>query len=251
MLLVSMWLVFEATEAGLLFARGEGRSDGPIPWIKANASATAFFPWIVWLLRESLTGSEHENRRIIRRSLPWLVFAVALASICVTDWYIPADSTPINQKRGPAYFLEVISVAVAYGYLVISTRRQLRAASGIRRVELQFLVVNFGVAALVAVAFQAAGNVLQLVVLKQVGLLVILGFYALTAWALFFYRVFDVGLAPEDVTAPPSQPAHCVHSHGNENSHRETVRSTTCASVAPTRIGKPTHSRGFAAKVRA
>ncbi len=188
-ILLNTWTVYRATVAGILFR--QGLAANPVPWIRANCAITAFLPWVMWLLKESLLAPE-PALRTFSRSLPWFVLGVVLALICVTHWYIPADSVPTQEKRGPGYIVSAAILSVAYICVVFRTGIQLRDEFGIRRIELQFFVLNLGIAALLTTALNTAGNLFHFSELKRVGLVVILISYALTAWALSYYRVFNV-----------------------------------------------------------
>jgi len=189
--MVSIWLllVYASLRAGLRFAIDP--SSNPVPWLRANNALAAFFPWILWLLQESVVTNTDRSRKLLIGSIPWLVVGAVLASICHTDLFIPSDSTPINSRQGPAYgiyygvsgFLYLILLAIAFG--------RLRKQSGIRKIELQFLTINGALSGLAIIALALLGSMLELRVLSRIGPIVILCFYGLTAWAVTIHRVFD------------------------------------------------------------
>ncbi len=190
-LLVTLWLclVYTALRIGLSFPNDPGAN--PVPWLRANTALAAFFPWIIWLLKESVTTEEGAVTHTLRRSVPWLVFGLALGSLCFTAWFIPYDSTPQNSRRGLAYPVYLVAIAGACLSLLINAMRQARRKTGIQKIELQFLTINGSITCVVAVAMTGLGNYLNVPPLARFSALAILVFYALTAWAVTFHRVFD------------------------------------------------------------
>jgi signal transduction histidine kinase len=63
--------------------------------------------------------------------------------------------------------------------------------TGIRRLELQFLILNAGVACFVAITVNALGIYFDLRFLSRLTPLIILIFYGLASWAVTIHRVFD------------------------------------------------------------
>lgn len=165
--------------------------DNPVPWLRAASAAGAFFPWIIWLLKESVVTPEGEIRRAFKRSLPWFAMAIALASICYTDTFILPETQPGRNPRGAAYTLYIGCSAALYLFLIVQAYRQMRSQTGIRRIEMQFLTLNAGIACLLAIIFNGLGNYLDIRALPRLSPLVILGFYVLTAWAVTVHRIFD------------------------------------------------------------
>jgi len=188
---VAAWVVcvFFAIWTGLRFQ--SDASLDPVPWLRANAAVAAFLPWLIWLLKESVVRPDIPGREAVRRSWPWLATCVALAVLCYTDSFILSESKVGSPKRGWAYTVYVLSNLALCTSLLVQTYRQMRAQTGIRKVELQFLTFNASLACALAIAFNALGRVLQLDALPRLSPLVILSFYALTAWAITFHRVFD------------------------------------------------------------
>lgn len=178
-----LWLVYKALSAG-------PESD-PVPWIKANHAVAALFPWVVWLLKQSVQTSESETRKTMRNSLAWLGAGIALGSLSYLDSFVLREPLASGAKRGAAYSLYIACSVVLYFVLLIQTSQQIRHQTGIRRIEMQFLILNAGIAALLTIVLNSAGYYLEFRAVSRLSPLIILGFYVLTAWAVTVHRIFD------------------------------------------------------------
>ena len=165
--------------------------SNPIPWLRAASSVGAFFPWILWLLKESIVATKQRIRQLLLRSWPWLVTAGLLALVCFTDAFIPADSTPDNPRRGYAYSAYTGVSLLLYIILLIGAYRQIRREVGVRRIEMQFLTFNCGLTCLSVITLTAIGSYSDLRYVSRLSPLIILGFFMLTAWAMTVHRIFD------------------------------------------------------------
>uniref|UniRef100_UPI0035AE9840 hypothetical protein n=1 Tax=Zoogloea sp. TaxID=49181 RepID=UPI0035AE9840 len=78
----------------------------------------------------------------IRRWWPAGVLGALLALLCFTEWFIPGYSTPENRIRGWGYFVYTGVVVVMYLVLFGQTLWQARTTAGVRRLELQVLLLG-------------------------------------------------------------------------------------------------------------
>ncbi|MEX2281830.1 MAG: hypothetical protein WEE89_05060, partial [Gemmatimonadota bacterium] len=185
-----LFFIFMAMEAGLRFAVNHYTS--PVPWIKANAAITAFVPWLIWLLRESILKPRSNIRDILLRSSGWLIAGAAIALISLTDAYIPSDSTPDNERRGYLYPWVTAVMVPIYLYLGVETWLSMKQTKGVQRIEMQFISFNISVAALLTIMLMVLGNLLDLQILRRINLFATVGAFIITAWAVTYYRVFDM-----------------------------------------------------------
>jgi signal transduction histidine kinase len=185
--LVSVWLafVFKAATAGK-----SGAFD-PVPWLKANAAVAALFPWALWLLKESVVTAGERIRSAIFRSSPWFVVGLVLSTFCYTETFILPATESGEARRGTAYTIYILCSALLYLLLLVQAYRQMRRQSGIRRIEMQFLIFNAGIACLLVIILNGAGYYLEIRALSRFSPVVILVFYCITAWAVTIHRVFD------------------------------------------------------------
>ena len=182
------WLSF------VFFALRAGESIpviNPVPWLRAASAAGAFFPWIIWLFMQSILTAEGKTLQALRRSWPWFLIGTVLAILCFTHLFIPQSSTPDHPQRGVGYLAYLVVSVLLYIFLVGQSYRLLRREQGVRRIEMQFLTLNAGVACLIAIIFNGLGSYLDIRALARLSPLIILGFYVLTAWAVTVHRIFD------------------------------------------------------------
>lgn len=190
-LVSASWLfcVFMAMRIGLRVQFDE--TANPIPWLRAASAVGAFFPGIIWLIMNSILTPEQKPTQLLRRGWPWFLIAGLLAVLSATNYFIPADSTPENPRRGIGYLIYNISSLGCYLFIMVESYRRLRTATGIRRLEMQFLTHNAAIACLLAIIVNGIGSYLDIRPIARLSSLIILVFYVLTAWAITIHRVFD------------------------------------------------------------
>jgi signal transduction histidine kinase len=189
-LLVTVWLllVAQALKEGQSFLMGHVAD--PVPWLRANASLAGLFPWIIWLFKEAILSNQG-RLNVLRRSVPWLVVGLLLSFLCYSDLFILPESAPESPRRGIAYTCYILASVLLYVALIIEAIKQTRTQSGVRRLEMQFVALNAGVACLCIILLNSAGNFLGERALSRLSPIAVLAFYGLTAWAVTFHRVFD------------------------------------------------------------
>ena len=190
-LTATLWLFFVVMAVLVGGEQTDPGAHNPVPWLRAASAAGAFFPWIIWLLKESILTEETAIRRAVGRSLPWLGVGLLLSALCYTDTFILPEGLSGGPRRGTAYSVYIGSSLLLYLFLIGQTYRQMRSQTGIRRIEMQFLTLNAGVACLLAIIANSIGYYLDLRSLSRLSPLIILAFYVLTAWAVTIHRIFD------------------------------------------------------------
>jgi signal transduction histidine kinase len=190
-LCAAAWLycVFQSLRIGELYP--EIADANPVPWLRRLSAVGALFPWIIWLLLNAVTSTEGQQWQVVRKSWPWFVTALLLGGLALTNHFIPLDSTPDNPRRGPGYLVFTSISVVLYVFLMVVAYRHVRRATGIRRIELQFIAFNSALACLLAVTVTVIGTFLDNRPISRLSPLVILGFYILTVWSVTIHRVFD------------------------------------------------------------
>lgn len=168
------------------------KATNPVPWVRWAAALTSCLPWILWILKESFFAGENEKKQTLRRSLPLFAVAIIAAGVCLTDWYIPLHSPRENPQRGAAYAPRNIVVMGMFVFVGIQAWLQTKKQTGIRRIELQFFVLNLVVGILASLSLSIANQILRMPVLRIFSLMLIsLGFLA-AAWAIAYYRIFNL-----------------------------------------------------------
>ncbi|HWA26757.1 MAG TPA: hypothetical protein VG734_13955, partial [Lacunisphaera sp.] len=185
------WLccVFMAQRAGALLQSGV--SANPIPWVRAASAVGAYFPLVIWAMKESILSTDHLSAKFRTQALVWFGIGCALASLCFTRYYIPPESRPGAELYGLGYHIYTAISLVLYLQLIIQTFSQWRTQTGIRKLEIQFLILNAGIACFAAIFVTVVGIAFELRFLFKLTPLIILVFYGLTAWSVTIHRVFD------------------------------------------------------------
>ena len=190
-LAATLWLicVYMAIRAGI--RHNIDLTANPVPWLRLASAIGAFFPWVLWLLKESIIAAEGEVRKTLRRSLLWFALCLVLAALCFTPSYILPTSSVGNPQRGGAYLAYGLCSFSLYLILIGQAAWQTRRATGIRRIEMQFLTLNGGLACLSILAITSIGNFLNLRSLARLAPAFVLIFYGFTSWAVTIHRVFN------------------------------------------------------------
>jgi signal transduction histidine kinase len=160
-------------------------------WHRLNAIIAAIFPWTIWIIKEALATAT-EPKIVFRKSLAWLAIGLCTALIACGDSFIFADPITGDRRRGTAYLLYCAAGLITHFCLLIITFGEMRNQTGIRRIQMQFLVFNVTLAIVLGVLFIAIGNITPSSFLRRLGFVFIIAAYALTGWSIAFYRVFDV-----------------------------------------------------------
>lgn len=185
-----LFFLYAAIKAGMVSANDDATSS--VPMLRVAASISVFLPWMIWILKESLVTVGPTRIAILRRSLPWLGIASVLAVLCFTNSFIPSDSSLDNVRRGPNYTLVNLVLAIAYAFLTKQGLAQTRKQAGIKRIEMQFLVLNTTIGAFLSVSMAFFGRYSDIPMLRRLSPFPIISACAVAAWAVTYHRIFDV-----------------------------------------------------------
>ena len=117
--------------------------------------------------------------------------SIALTSICFTDYFIPAYSTEFGRVRGWGYYGYIFTALGLYAYVFIDMLRGIRTVSGGRRLELQLWLGGGCSMTLVIITMMALNAVTKEPIYIFLQPLLVIFFYAGTAYAITTYRIFD------------------------------------------------------------
>lgn len=188
--LQSIWLfsVYKTISAGeLTNAFGTDEIDY---WFRVNGMIVSLILPSIWLVTNSILFSSKGRLSIIKRTLPILIVSMLLMALCL-DSTFAIKSTPHLLTRGAAYFIFIFICIALFTLCIFHILRNLNSHRGIRRLELQFLALNSGGAALLLGILNAIGNFTNERQFNRLGIYVLIAASALTAWALLFHRVFN------------------------------------------------------------
>src|SRR4051812_39638698 len=155
-LIATFWLycVFMAIWTGL----HEESGFHAVPWVRALSAVGAFLPMSILLMKESILSVSFTGKAFTKRALAWFLIGCFLASLCYTKTFAFDPSGSENRARGLGYLVYSITSFSLYLLLTFQTYKQWRQQVGVSRLELQFLILNAGIACILAVVVSAVGN---------------------------------------------------------------------------------------------
>jgi signal transduction histidine kinase len=180
--------------AGWLLSLGwltaEPAIPNPVLWIRITSAIASFFPFLLWIIKDCVKGDDL-GWCSIRKGWPWLVVAIFTATLCSTDYFIPAASTREHPLLGVGWHLYAFINAASYLVLLVQAIYDLRSCSGIQKIELQTLIFGGAASGFVGVAMMTLGPIFGIPLLSRSIPVVIVLFYTFTAWAITTQKVFD------------------------------------------------------------
>ena len=183
--------VFVAVWLYLLWVLTQPELANPVPWLKSIFALGAIFPWLLWWIGQCAIRPASHWRDFFTEGKYWLLIAVLMAGVALSDWFIPAASTPSHPMRGPGYVAYVVVMLLVYLTLVVQAVRTMRHLTGIHLVEVKTLFVGGAISCLVGLGITAVPPLLGLPSIAAYASMAVLLFYALTAWGITSRRVFD------------------------------------------------------------
>ena len=164
--------------------------DNALLHLRIGAALAAFLAPTLIIVRDFIAEPRARFRGIAKNSLPWIVFAVAVAAITPLDWFLRHTSTIDSPQYGPGWLWQHLIIAAAMGYIAVSGwhhRAQLRGSS---RDEMG-IAVTFAAGAVAVIstflAFHHSGDPLPP---PEFGLIAIVYAFRLT-WVLLARGVYD------------------------------------------------------------
>lgn len=162
-------------------------------WVRLACATGAFIPAHLWCLKEaSISRSVGVTWQTRRRFFWWLLAGVILAVVCVTpEFILPLSEAGGAPKFGSGYFAYMGGVLALYGLLCRETLLQMRAQSGLVRLELQLMLLGGCATAgtiIFLMALHALAGVLWPIQLQPV---IVMLFYGAMAIVIIAHRIFD------------------------------------------------------------
>ncbi|MBI5381264.1 MAG: hypothetical protein HZA31_05130 [Opitutae bacterium] len=167
-------------------------AESGLVWLRWTCAVSALIPWHCFLVKESIADDlEGVKTTFFRRNVLWLVVSLLLSILCHTDFFIPSYSTPLRRLYGFGYYVYIAGVLGLYAYLLRDASRKIKTLSGGRCLELQVWLGGGCATAAMILALMVAGAFTHDSRYIRLQPLVILVFYAGTAWAITMHRIFD------------------------------------------------------------
>jgi signal transduction histidine kinase len=191
----SIWIALWSASVVFAIRSGrnhEGTSNATLLfWLRSSSAIAAFSLWLIWLMKAALLFEGVAARVILRRSWLWFSISVLLAILAFSESFIPSTSTPANKGRGVGYDAYVFAITICCISMLVDAIRKAKGFSGIRRMEMQYLVVGALCACTIVVACHALGIAFNVTWLRHSSSIWFAMLQGVTVWAVCYHRIFD------------------------------------------------------------
>jgi signal transduction histidine kinase len=161
-------------------------------WLRTASIVGAFIIMPLWFIKEVVASGGELPRTIWARSIRWVSACAAIASLSLTEWFVARESSKENPGIGAGYYVFTVCLVVLFGFLCRDTLREARAQTGLKRLELQIVLLGGSAAAFAVIFLMVLRGVTHWSILVElIQPLVVLLFYAGTAVAITTSRVFN------------------------------------------------------------
>ena len=181
--LVALWLI-------CLNTAFQGGATGQF-WLRMSCAVGAFVFVPVWFIKESIVGDGEATPRILIRSGWWVFACVMLAAITQTEWFVARASSKETPGFGAGFYTYAVGMAAMYGLLGRETVRQIRIQTGLRRLELQIVMLGGSATAFIVVVLMVVAKLTGSSWVPRLYPFVVLLFYTGTVVAITTSRVFN------------------------------------------------------------
>jgi len=179
---VSIWLL-------LLYVAVS--SEGRTSWLRLTAAVGAGICIPIWLLKEAILHEDESFRHVLLRGKYWILAVGALAVLCNTGFFIPPESTATAPVFGAGYYIFITGIVSLYLILSWEAIVQVRAQTGISRLEMQIFLLGGSVSAVAILALMTLRTLLGYPWLIRLQPLVIIALYTTVVIAITTSRIFD------------------------------------------------------------
>jgi len=161
-------------------------------WLRWTYSISASVPLHFLLVKESISaGFVRGMAGWLRSNLAWIIAAFILTVIPFTEVFIPSHSTANQLMRGWAYYGYDFGVVILYALLLRDSLITIRKVTGAQRLELQVWLGGGCAMAATILALRALYALSLDPFYVRLQPVVVLIFYAGTAYAITTFRIFD------------------------------------------------------------
>lgn len=181
------WLMVLRTS----FSSEEGSAQG-LFLLRLASGIGALFPLHFWIVQQCIAARlEATFLRWLRANLGWCAVSLALAAIPFTDVFIPPHSTAVHRLRGWGYYVYILVDIGLYGFLFRDALKSLKTLVGVRRLELQVWLGGGCIIGVTVLGLMALTDITKDPGFIRLQPLLLLIFYAGTAFAITTHRIFD------------------------------------------------------------
>lgn len=185
------FLVFSLFVGGWLFCQWQAGVVESVWWVRLSFAVGIGVVLSMWLVKQTAAEPERPFLLHFRQMIPWLPVAAALAWLCFTPYFFPPTSTSEHKQFGWGFSLYLLIVGGMLVGILVQTILQLRRLSGVRRLELQLLLLGSAAAAIAVVILVVLGALTDNSAFNRAQSVFVVAFYGTTSWAIVTKRVLD------------------------------------------------------------
>ncbi|MBI5771036.1 MAG: hypothetical protein HZA93_24885 [Verrucomicrobia bacterium] len=160
----------------------EGGVDGQF-WAQATAIAGAAIIVPIWFIKEAIVHDSESGAVMLKRGIGWIVASAFLGFGRASNWLVNGVNVSL--------WGFILGSAALYGFLLRQTLRDLRLATGVKRLELQITLLGGSSTGLAIMLLVVVRNAADLPWVTQLYPLAVLVFYSGTVVAITTSRVFN------------------------------------------------------------
>ncbi len=173
-------------------------------WVRLSWATGAFFPFHLWLMKETVVRTGEPLIQKVQRGKWWLLAGLMIGVICFTEWFIqtptvsPADLPALPEgvaqprRRNSIVFQGCVAgMAVLLVALFVASIREVRKLVGVQRLELQLQLLGGCATGLTVMFIVVLRQFVEEPWLLRLYPIVVLIFYTATVVAMTTSRVFN------------------------------------------------------------
>lgn len=185
-----VFFLFSVFVGAWLFCQWRASESG-VWWVRMAFAAGALVVLMMWLVKQTAAMPERTTAQHLRTMVPWLVVCALLIWVCFTDSFIPPTSTNEKRLHGWGFYAYLGTLGLMVIGIGVQSVVQMRRLSGVRRLELQMLLLGSAAAGLAVVILVALGAATGNPAFNRAQSIFVLAFYVGTSWSIATTRVLD------------------------------------------------------------
>lgn len=176
-------------------------------WIRQSSAVSALIPGGMNLLRLSILRPQQGFHRQLMRSRIWILAWILIVGLCQTDVFLESailaeeDQILAKPEYGPGFLVFNIYFLGAWAMLFTSMIRSKRRVSGVKRTELEFVILSCVTSLLVGVFFLIIPNLTGLIDLGSFLPTSVIIFSAISAYGIATRGILDVPVVTRRILA--------------------------------------------------
>ncbi len=180
-----------SVSAWLLCQWRAGFGDDRLWWVRMACAVAVGVVLMMWLVKQTAAEPDRGLLRHLRSALPWAVAGAWLIWICFTPYFVPEASTGERRLYGWGYLAYLGGVGAMILGILVQAVLQARRLTGVRRLELQLLLLGSIAAAGAVITLMVLGALTGNSAFNRAQSVLVLAFYTGTSWAIVTTRVLD------------------------------------------------------------